>query len=91
MIILWYPNLQCIRMVIYQAPAQESFEIQLFNLSFSIQSITKSYFNFFQVNKYMEKPPFSYPNPLGSFGGDKRVSKYLKFSLFIVALVGSIK
>lgn len=29
------------------------------------------------VNAYMEKPPFNFPNPLGYFGGMKRVTFYI--------------
>lgn len=34
------------------------------------------------VNKYMERPPFEYPNPLEPVGGAKRVSSFL--SIFIL-------
>ncbi|KAH8419517.1 hypothetical protein KR222_004069 [Zaprionus bogoriensis] len=27
-----------------------------------------------EVNKYMERPPFNFPNPLGLFGGSKQIS-----------------
>ncbi|XP_037807798.1 speract receptor isoform X2 [Lucilia sericata] len=27
-----------------------------------------------EVNKYMEQPPFNFPNPLGHFGGSKQIS-----------------
>lgn len=41
---------------------------------------------FIQVNKYMEKPPFNYPNPLGIYGGKKMVSKYFKLNSCLTTL-----
>lgn len=40
----------------------------------------------FKVNKYMEKPPFNYPNPLGIYGGKKMVSKYFKLNSCLTTL-----
>lgn len=40
-----------------------------------------------QVNKYMEEPPFNYPNPLREMGGDKQVSLLEQFLSGICKLI----
>ena len=44
--------------------------------------------NFTQmVNEYLERPPFSFPNPLNFFGGVKRVSSLFNLNIFSLSLL----